>query len=229
MIFYPLQMLADAGIEEAVVVVGGHGTGEIVKLCKDGRQFGFRRLYYVYQEGEGGIAAALSLTQEFAAGQDICVVLGDNLMLGDSLKPYVEAFENRAANNGAQIPGAMVLLTKVPDPQNYGVATIDSVGRILFITEKPEKPFSPYAVIGVYFYDKSVYYRISTCKPSGRGELEITDVNNSYAEAHMLMHKTTKGQWLDAGSSIEAWRKAGELVEKFEKEHEPYPELIQKC
>lgn len=229
MIFYPLQMLADAGIEEAVVVIGGHSTEEIVKLCKDGREFGFKRLYYVYQEGEGGIAAALSLTEEFAAGQDICVVLGDNLMLGDTLGPYVKAFENRAANNGAQVPGAMVLLTKVPDPQNYGVPTLDKEGRILFITEKPEHPSLSEAVIGVYFYDKSVFHRIRECTPSKRGELEITDVNNSYAEVHMLTYKRTKGMWVDAGSSIEAWRKAGELVEKHELSKEEYPELVQKC
>jgi glucose-1-phosphate thymidylyltransferase len=233
MIFYPLQMLADAGIEEAVVVIGGHSTEEIVKLCKDGREFGFKRLYYVYQEGEGGIAAALSLTEEFADGQDICVVLGDNLMLGDSLRPYVDAFDNRIPRatftQRGPYYGAMVLLTKVPDPQNYGVPTIDEKGRILFITEKPEHPSLSEAVIGVYFYDKSVFSRIRACKPSERGELEVTDVNNSYAEEHELTYRRTKGQWIDAGSSIEAWRKAGELVEKHELSKEEYPELLHKC
>ena len=125
MCFYPLEMLASAGFEEVMIVVGGQSTEEIMKLCKDGREFGFKRLYYVYQEGEGGIGAALALTEQFVNGDDCCVVLGDNLMLGDSLGRYKEKFESRSERYGA-----MVLAAKVPDPQNYGVPTI-SDGRIL--------------------------------------------------------------------------------------------------
>lgn len=228
MIFYPLQMLADAGFREVMIVVGGQSTEAIMKLCKDGRDFGFERLYYVYQEGEGGIAAALSLTEQFVHGDDCCVVLGDNLMLGDNLKRYKDAFDQR----NWEKTGAMVLAADVPDPQNYGVPTITD-GRILYITEKPEKPMSSFGIIGVYFYDKSVFYRIRQCAPSKRGELEITDVNNSYAEAGMLMWKEVKGAWLDAGSSISAWITAGKTVELYQKkmserQNEEYPELLKK-
>jgi glucose-1-phosphate thymidylyltransferase len=207
MIFYPLQMLAEAGLEEVMIVVGGQSTEEIMKLCKDGREFGFKRLYYAYQEGEGGIAAALALTEQFVHGEDCCVVLGDNLMLGDPLRRYVEAFIER---NSAGC-GAMVLAAKVPDPQNYGVPTI-SDNRILFITEKPEVPMSTFGIIGVYFYDWSVFEKIRQCRPSERRELEITDVNNLYAEAGTLRWMETKGKWIDAGSSIQAWLQACKLV-----------------
>ena len=221
MLFWPLEMLAEAGFEEVMVVLGGQSTEEIVKLCKDGREFGFRRLYYVYQEGEGGIAAALSLTEEFVHNDNCCVVLGDNLMLGDSLVRYKRVFES--INDESQqmedvgATKAMVLLSEVPDPQNYGVPTIEKGGRVITITEKPEKPMSRYGVIGVYFYPPDVFQKIRTCQPSKRGELEITDVNNLYAEEGRLAHMTVKGQWIDAGSSIAAWVQAGKLVEEYNK------------
>jgi glucose-1-phosphate thymidylyltransferase len=223
MIFYPLEMLAEAGIEEVMVVVGGQSTEAIMKLCKDGREFGFKRLYYVYQEGEGGIAAALALTEQFANGEDLCVVLGDNLMLGASLKPYKNSFELTGY-------GAMVLCANVDNPQDYGVPTIDKQsGRLLFITEKPEKPQCKYGVIGVYFYDETVFEKIRTCVPSKRGELEITDVNNNYAEAGDLHWMEAKGTWLDAGSSIDAWIEAGRVVAAYkEKSVEEFPELLRK-
>jgi len=215
MLFYPLEMLAHAGIEEVMIVVGGLSAEEILKLCKDGRDFGFKRLYYVYQEGEGGIAAALALTEQFINGDDCCVVLGDNLMLGDTLTPYKSAFESRDMDRC----GALVLATKVPDPQNYGVPTFDD-NRILYITEKPEKPSSPYGIIGVYFYDGTVFDKIRTCHPSERGELEITDVNNEYAQAGMLRWMATSGKWVDAGSSIGAWLQACKLVAEHRMELE---------
>jgi glucose-1-phosphate thymidylyltransferase len=209
MLFYPLEMLAEAGIEEVMVVVGGQSTEAIMKLCKDGREFGFRRLYYVYQEGEGGIAAALALTEQFANGEDLCVVLGDNLMLGSSLKPHKKKFEDSGY-------GAMVLCVNVSNPQDYGVPTIDKgTSRLLYITEKPERPQCKYGVIGVYFYDDTVFEKIRTCIPSKRGELEITDVNNAYAEAGDLDWVEAKGTWVDAGSSIQAWLEAGKLVAEY--------------
>ena len=223
MIYYPLQMLAQAGFEEVMMVIGGKSTEELVKLCKDGREFGFKRLYYVYQEGEGGIGQALSLTEEYVGNNDCCVVLGDNLMLGDSLGHYKKDFENR----NWQKHGAMVLAAKVSDPQNYGVPTFAD-GRIICIDEKPEKPMSDFGIVGVYFYDRSVFYRIKQCVPSNRGELEITDVNNSYAEAGMLMWEQVKGRWVDAGSSIPAWIVAGKLVEAYKNKNEVYPELLKK-
>lgn len=212
MCFYGLQMLAESGIKEVMMILGGQSMEELMRLCKDGREFGFERLYYSYQEGEGGIAAALALTEQFANGEDVCVVLGDNLILGESLAPYKIAFEKEVAGHGA-----MVLLSEVQDPQNYGVAVIEKSGRIVNIIEKPEFPPSKLAVIGVYFYDWSVFERIKNCTPSRRGELEITDVNNSYAQEGILAHKKIRGKWIDAGSSIEAWLHAGQLVEQYRK------------
>ncbi len=211
MCFYSLEMLAEAGVSEIMIVVGGQSTEEIMKLCKDGRDFGFKRLYYAYQEGEGGIAAALALAEEFADGSDIVVCLGDNILLGESLKPHKEVWD-KARLRGS---GAMVLLSEVSDPENYGVPTFDEKGRLLFISEKPELPATNQAVIGVYFYDWSVFDRIKTCTPSGRGEMEITDVNNSYAQDGLLKHGKVKGKWIDAGSSIDAWLQAGQLVEEY--------------
>ena len=214
MIFYPLSMLSEAGIEDVMIVVGGQSTEEIVKLCKNGSHWGFKSLYYAYQEGEGGIAAALELTENFVNNDACCVVLGDNIMLGDSLKPYVKTFTDIRE-------GAMVLAAEVPDPQNYGVPTIEAAGKkILFITEKPEVPQSKFGIIGVYFYDETVFRRIRTCVPSKRGELEISDVNNSYAADRELAWLKVKGTWIDAGSSIDAWIAAGKLVEEYQKKHE---------
>jgi glucose-1-phosphate thymidylyltransferase len=224
MCFYPLEMLAEAGIEDVMIVVGGQSTEAIMKLIKDGRQWGFRSLYYVYQEGEGGIAAALALTEQFVKKDTCCVVLGDNIMLGDSLKPYTKDYL-------LSLKGAMVLAAQVPDPQNYGVPTIESrsqSSRILFITEKPEHPVISLGIIGVYFYDDTVFSRIKTCSPSKRGELEITDVNNSYASDGDLAWRKVKGTWIDAGSSIEAWIAAGKIVEEYQKTHEEFPELLRK-
>jgi glucose-1-phosphate thymidylyltransferase len=224
MCFYPLEMLAEAGIEDVMIVVGGQSTEAIMKLCKDGRQWGFRSLYYVYQQDEGGIAHALSLTENFVKGDSCCVVLGDNIMLRDSLKPYITDFV------GGEEQGAMVLATEVPDPQNYGVPTIegDKLKRILFITEKPAVPSCNLGIVGVYLYDATVFDRIRTCSPSKRGELEITDVNNSYASDRELGWRKVKGTWIDAGSSIEAWVAAGKLVEEYQKKHEEYPNLLVK-
>ncbi len=212
MIFYPLDMLSEAGIEDVMIVVGGQSTEEIVKLCKNGSQWGFKSLYYAYQEGEGGIAAALALTENFVNRDDCCVVLGDNIMLDDSLQPYVKMYRQKYSG------GAMVLAAEVLDPQNYGVPTIEaSTQRILCITEKPKLPMSKFGIIGVYFYDASVFGKIRSCLPSARGELEITDVNNLYANEHVLGWTKVKGKWIDAGSSIEAWLAAGKLVEEYQK------------
>jgi glucose-1-phosphate thymidylyltransferase len=229
MIFYPLDALADAGIEDVMIVVGGQSTEAIMKLCKDGRQWGFKSLYYVYQEGEGGIAAALALTEKFVNKDDCCVVLGDNIMLGDSLRPYMRKFREASNRNPMYGKGALVLAARVKDPENYGVPTMEKDSqRILFITEKPINPATQLGIIGVYFYDATVFDRIRTCSPSKRGELEITDVNNSYAADGDLAWSSVKGQWIDAGSSIEAWVAAGKLVEDYQKKHEEFPELLQK-
>lgn len=223
MIFFPLEMLSEAGIEDVMIVVGGQSTEEIVKLCKNGSQWGFKSLYYVYQEGEGGIAAALALTEKFVNNDGCVVVLGDNIMLGDSLKPHMKTYQQMYSD------GAMVLAAEVPDPQNYGVPTIEaSSQRILYITEKPQLPLSKFGIIGVYFYDASVFGKIRSCSPSARGELEISDVNNLYANQHTLGWTKVKGKWVDAGSSIEAWLAAGKLVEEYHRTHEDSLELLRK-
>lgn len=228
MLFWPLQLLAKAGIQDVMVVVGGQSTEEIMKLCKDGRQWGFRTLYYAFQEGEGGIAEALALTETFVAKDDCCVVLGDNIVLGDSLEEYIKFFQ-RTSERGSYGEGALVLAAEVPDPENYGVPTIEAGGKkIIFITEKPKLPSSRYGIIGVYFYDATVFDKIRQCSKSERGELEITDVNNLYAQEGRLWWKKVKGTWLDAGSSIEAWLRVGKAVEEYLNKKEEYPELVRK-
>lgn len=222
MIYYPLEMLAEAGIEDVMIVVGGQSTEEIMKLCKNGKTWGFKSLSYVYQEGEGGIAAALALAENFVGDDICCVVLGDNLMLGDSLKKYVQAYLKTPKK-------AMVLAAEVSDPQNYGVPTIEASSKnILYITEKPEMPMSKFGIIGVYFYDATVFKKIRECTPSTRGETEITDVNNLFASERELDWMKVSGLWVDAGSSIEAWIQAGKLVEEYQRKHEAYPELTRK-
>ena len=168
MIYYPIQTLVEAGITEILLVTGGNHAGDFLRLLGNGRDFGLKHLNYTYQEGEGGIAAALGLAEDFADGAPVCVVLGDNI-LQRSIRPAVE----RYAKNGR---GALVLLKEVPDPERFGVPVFEGT-RIVRIEEKPKRPGSPYAVIGVYMYDARVFEIIRTLKPSGRGELEITDVN----------------------------------------------------
>jgi glucose-1-phosphate thymidylyltransferase len=221
MIFYPLEMLAEAEIDEVMIVVGGQSTEQIMKLCGNGSQWGFKRLYYAYQVGEGGIAAALELTDQFVGKDTVCVVLGDNLMLGDNLIYYKNLYSSK---------GAMVLLSEVSDPQNYGVPIFDFTQRLQYIIEKPKEPANNFGVIGVYFYDSKVFDYIKQCAPSKRGELEITDVNNCYARNFELHYRKTRGRWIDAGSSIAAWIEAGQIVEKYRKENwaEKSPELAKK-
>lgn len=217
-----------------MMVVGGQSTEELLKLCEDGKKFGLKRLYYAFQQGEGGIAAALSLTEEFVGNDDCCVVLGDNLLLDDSLEGYKKVFQTRDREKH----GALVLLKEVPDPENYGIAYIThdpnnpDDKKLKGIIEKPGvKSLSNLAVTGMYFYDHTVFDRIRTCHPSGRHELEITDVNMSYLVEGKLGWTILYGQWLDAGASISALNKASRAVEEWSTRTatlEPYPELVMK-
>ena len=191
MIFYPVQTLVRSGIDEILVVTGGDHSGGFMKLLGDGRKIGARRLYYAYQEGEGGIADALARAEPFAANGSICVILGDNVFECD-FRPQVARFEQ----NGG---GARILLKEVPDPQRFGVAEICD-NRVVRILEKPADPPSHYAVVGAYFYDRHVFDIIKTLKPSGRGELEITDVNNHYLCRGELGYDMVTGWWADAGT-----------------------------
>ena len=205
MIFYPVQTLVRSGIDEILVVTGGDHSGGFMKLLGDGRKIGARRLYYAYQEGEGGIADALARAEPFAANGSICVILGDNVFECD-FRPQVARFEQ----NGG---GARILLKEVPDPQRFGVAEICD-NRVVRILEKPADPPSHYAVVGAYFYDRHVFDIIKTLKPSGRGELEITDVNNAYLKRGKLRYEVVDGWWTDAGT-FESLFHASQLVHEM--------------
>lgn len=190
MIYYPIQTLVNAGIDDIMIVTGGNSAGDFLRLLGNGKEFGLKHINYTYQEGEGGIAEALSLVEHFAKGDSICVVLGDNIIEGNIL----------AAKNDyeQQNKGAKIILKKVNDPQRFGVPELDGK-KIVCIEEKPLQPKSGYAVIGIYFYDSTVFDIIRTLKPSNRGELEITDVNNHYIERGEMTWDELNGWWTDAG------------------------------
>ena len=202
MIYYPIQTLVNAGIREILLVTGGNSAGDFLKLLGNGKEFGLKHLDYTYQEGEGGIADALRLAEYFADGEPVCVVLGDNIIERNIVRA-VASFRDQKV-------GAKILLKEVKDPQRFGVPVLDG-NRVVKIEEKPSNPRSPYAVTGVYFYDARVFDIIKTLKPSGRGELEITDVNNSYIVAGELTWDLLEGWWTDAGT-IESLFLANQLV-----------------
>ncbi len=205
MIYYPIQTLVDAGIKDILIVTGGNNAGDFLRLLRNGKDFGLQQLNFAYQEGEGGIADALRLAEHFARSEKICVVLGDNL-IEDSIRSAKEKFEK-------QERGAMILLKEVPDPERFGVPVFED-DRIVWIEEKPAVPGSPYAVIGIYFYDWTVFNRIRTLRPSGRGEYEITDLNNSYLAEEQLSHEMLEGWWTDAGTFDSLWRASSLVREK---------------
>lgn len=202
MIYYPIQTLVNAGINDIMIVTGGNSAGDFLKLLGNGKTFGLKHLNYTYQEGEGGIAAALSLVEHFADDGPICVVLGDNIIQGN-IRAAADAYRE-------QPTGAKILLKRVPDPQRFGVPQLDG-RRIVKIDEKPAEPKSEYAVIGIYLYDGRVFDIIRTLKPSGRGELEITDVNNAYIERGEMTWDELEGWWTDAGT-FESLLRATNLV-----------------
>ena len=202
MIYYPLQTLVNAGITDIMVVTGGSSAGEFLRLLGNGKAFGLKHLNYTYQEGEGGIAQALSLVEHFCSGESVCVVLGDNIIEGN-IRAAVADYQRQGR-------GAKIILKKVPDPQRFGVPRLEGK-RVVRIDEKPAKPQSDYAVIGIYMYDETVYDIIRDLKPSGRGELEITDVNNAYIERDAMTWDELEGWWTDAGT-FESLLHASNLV-----------------
>jgi glucose-1-phosphate thymidylyltransferase len=207
MIYYPIQTLVNAGIKDILIVTGGNHAGEFLRLLGNGAEFGLKHINYTYQEGEGGIADALRLAEHFAAGDRVCVVLGDNLIQGN-VRAAAEAFRQQKS-------GARILLKDVDDPQRFGVARFaeEGSGRVAEIIEKPTDPPSSSAVIGIYFYDSWVFDIIRTLKPSRRNELEITDVNNAYLRAGLLEHSMLDGWWTDAGT-FESLHRASNLVQQ---------------
>jgi glucose-1-phosphate thymidylyltransferase len=202
MVYYPIQALVNAGIREILLVTGGKNAGDFLRLLGNGRDFGLKHLNYTHQEAEGGIAEALNLAEFFAAGEPICVVLGDNI-IENNICRAVEEFK-------AQEKGARILLKEVPDADRFGVAEIRDE-HVIGIEEKPKNPKSRYAVIGIYFYDATVFQKIRRLKPSGRGELEITDVNNFYVQEGTLTCGFLDGWWTDAGT-FESLLRANNLV-----------------
>lgn len=202
MIYYPIQTLVNAGIKDILLVTGGMNAGEFLRLLGNGKDFGLHHLNYTYQEGEGGIAHALALAEYFADGSPLCVILGDNL---------IEFNICRAADNfRKQGKGAKIILKQVPDAERFGVAEVRD-SHVIGIEEKPKAPKSDFAVVGIYFYDATVFQKIRRLKPSGRGELEITDVNNFYIEEKALTYETLEGWWTDAGT-FESLLHANNLV-----------------
>jgi glucose-1-phosphate thymidylyltransferase len=202
MIYYPIQTLINAGIDDILIVTGGNNAGDFLRLLGNGKEFGLKHINYTYQEGEGGIADALRLAEFFAGGEKVCVVLGDNL-IEKNIRKAAKSFQN-------QKEGAKILLKEVPDPQRFGVPELAG-DRVVRIEEKPKVPRSKYAVIGIYFYDHQVFEFIKTLKPSDRGELEITDVNNWYIERNVMTWDVLEGWWTDAGT-LDSLIRASNLV-----------------
>ena len=202
MIFYPLQTLINAGIDDILIVTGGNNAGDFLRLLGNGKEFGLKHVNYTYQEGEGGIAEALGLAEFFAEKDKVCVVLGDNV-IEKNIRKAVQSFEQ-------QKEGAKIIIKEVPDPQRFGVPTLER-DRIVRIVEKPKVPQSPYAVTGIYMYDCTVFDIIKILKPSDRGELEITDVNNAYIERGQMTWEILDGWWTDAGTFSSLLR-ASQLV-----------------
>ncbi|MBN1473129.1 MAG: NTP transferase domain-containing protein [Syntrophaceae bacterium] len=204
MIYYPIRILVNAGINEILIVTGGNNAGDFLRLLENGKDFGLKHINYTYQQGEGGIAAALSLAEHFADQDKIVVVLGDNI-IENNIKAAVDKFR-------AQKEGARILLKEVTDPQRFGVPVFEGK-KIIRIDEKPKQPASNYAVIGIYMYDQRVFEFIKSLKPSQRGELEITDVNNFYINEGKMEWDLLEGWWSDAGT-FESLYSAGQMVAK---------------
>ncbi|HET7059000.1 MAG TPA: sugar phosphate nucleotidyltransferase [Nitrospiraceae bacterium] len=214
MIYYPIQTLVNAGITEILLVTGGKNAGDFLKLLGNGKAFGLQHLNYTYQEGEGGIAAALRLAEFFAGDDSVCVMLGDNVIEKDIVSP-VRAFERQGK-------GAQILLKEVKDPQRFGVAVLRG-DRVVAIEEKPQEPKSSFAVTGIYFYDHEVFNIIRTLTPSDRGELEITDVNNAYIKRGQMTWHMLDGWWTDAGT-FDSLLQAGHLVSQMS---QPHPRIME--
>jgi glucose-1-phosphate thymidylyltransferase len=214
MISYGIEALVGAGITEIMVVTGGTHAGEFLRLLSNGHEHGVDLLVYGYQDRPGGIAEALGLAERFVGDDSVCVMLADNIV-ERSIRPSVERF---AAQGG----GARLLLAEIDDPEHLrhlGVPVLDGEGRVIEIIEKPSSPPSTYCVTGIYLYDPSVFSIIPTLEPSGRGELEITDVNNHFVKAGLMQYDVIGGFWGDAGESIDAYYSVNDFVRRHGANH----------
>ncbi len=203
MIYYPIECMVKAGIDDVLLVTGGNNAGDFIRLLGNGREFGLKNLSYTYQDGAGGIAQALGLAEHFVDGDSILLILGDNI-LEYAIKDSVRRFRHQGQ-------GAKILLSPVENPKAYGVAEMDG-DRVVKIVEKPQDPKSNLAVIGVYFYDGRVFDIVRKLKPSARNELEITDVNNAYIEMGEMTADKVTGFWADGGENIDFYLKACNTV-----------------
>ena len=213
MIYYPIETLVEAGLDDIMIVTGGRNAGDFLRLLGNGKAFGLKELHYTYQEGEGGIAEALGLAEHFADEDRVVVMLGDNIV-EKTIRPHVEAF-------GRQPSGAKILLKEVENPEEFGVAEVKGdadqrSGRVVRIEEKPARPKTNYAVIGIYMYDARVFDIVKHLEPSARGELEITDVNNAYIERGEMTFDFLDGWWADAGESCDALLSTSQIVAERE-------------
>jgi glucose-1-phosphate thymidylyltransferase len=204
MIYYPIEVLVEAGITDILLVTGGNSAGDFLRLMGNGKEFGLKHINYTYQEGEGGIAEALGLAEHFAEDDLVTVILGDNIISG-SIRTAAGDFQKQKV-------GAKIFLKEVDDPERFGVASLEG-DKVVKIVEKPKEPESNFAVVGIYMYDSAVFDIIKTLKPSGRGELEITDVNNAYIERGTMTYDILDGWWTDAGTFSSLIR-ASNLVAK---------------
>ncbi|MBM3976340.1 MAG: spore coat protein [Planctomycetes bacterium] len=204
MIYYPIEAMVNAGIRDIMIVTGGRNSGDFLSLLGNGADFGLKHLNYTYQKGEGGIAEALGLAEHWVAGEQVCVILGDNI---------IEKNVAKAARDFiAQKKGAKIMLKKVDDPQRFGVAELKG-DKVVNIVEKPKQPKSDLAVIGIYMYDARVFEIIKTLEPSDRGELEITDVNNWFIRDGSMTYEVIDGWWTDAGT-FDSLIKAANLIQQ---------------
>lgn len=206
MVFYAIEKLAQAGIADIMIVTGGNNAGDFLRLLGNGQEFGLKRLHYTYQEGEGGIAAALALAEDFAEGERIVAILGDNIF-EDNLTPFIDSFSRQAQ-------GAKILIKQMESPERFGVVEIQG-STIVSIEEKPKRPKSSYIQTGIYLYDREVFTIIKNLIPSARGEMEITDVNNFYLKEKNLTFDMLQGFWADAGTSFESYFRAINLVREL--------------
>ncbi|MEE9457368.1 MAG: sugar phosphate nucleotidyltransferase [bacterium] len=212
MVYYPLRTLVQAGIEDIMVVTGGEFAGDFLRLLGNGAEFGLKRLHYAYQEGSGGIAAALALAEDFADGEPVAVILGDTIIEGN-VNRSIAAFAKDDR-------GAKIFLKKVEDPRRFGVADVDG-DRVTGIIEKPASPPTDLAVIGIYLYDGRVFDVIKDLEPSARGELEITDVNNQYIKWGEMTYAVLNGWWTDAGTFPSLLRASNLVAETGANKEEP--------
>ncbi len=206
MIYYPIQTLVKAGITDIMIVTGGNHAGDFLQLLGNGKEFGLNGIRFAYQEGEDGIASALSLARHFVGNDRFCTILGDNI-IEDDIRPQVQQF-------AAGDLGAYLFLKEVEDAHRFGVAEFGSDHQLAAIEEKPKQPKSNFAVIGVYLYNHSVFDVISTLKPSARGEYEITDVSNHYVRKSACGYHILNGWWSDAGT-FESLHRASGLVKEM--------------